>query len=169
MNSCRLWPATKTRRESTAQLSITRNSSLWRRPSFNYSWISGNAIWPTAALKEVWLHGEVRQGCIAGPILLNLFYTAMLSEATRDLQCGVFTRFRTTRKLFNLSRLRASTKVFEQILHELLYADDCALEAHSLQAGLKITFERCVAVLRVCCSTKWKLRSNSPILWSSFL
>ena len=75
----------------------------------------------------------VRQGCIAGPILFNLFYAAMLSEATRDLQCGVFIRFRTTGKLFNLSRLRASTKVFEQILHELLYADDCALEAHSLQ------------------------------------
>ena len=75
----------------------------------------------------------VRQGCIAGPILFNLFYAAMLSEATRDLQCGVFIRFQTTGKLFNLSRLRASTKVFEQILYELLYADNCALEAHSVQ------------------------------------
>ena len=35
--------------------------------------------------------------------------------------------------MFNLSRLRASTKVFEQVLHEFLYADDCALEAHSQQ------------------------------------
>ena len=52
----------------------------------------------------------VRQRCIAGPILFNIFYAARL-----------------------LSRLRASSKVFEQILHELLYADDCALEAHSLQ------------------------------------
>ena len=75
----------------------------------------------------------LRQGCIAGPKLFKLFYAAMLNEATRDLQCGVFIRFRTTGKLFNLSRLRASTKVFEQILHELLYADDCALEAHSFQ------------------------------------
>ena len=34
-----------------------------------------------------------------------------------------------------MSRLRASTKVFEQALHEFLYryADDCALEAHSQQ------------------------------------
>ena len=35
--------------------------------------------------------------------------------------------------MFNQSRLRASTKVFEQVLHEFLYADDCALEAHSQQ------------------------------------
>jgi hypothetical protein len=75
----------------------------------------------------------VRQGCIAGPILFNLFYAAMLSEATKDLPCGIYIRFRTSGKLFNLSRLRASTKVFEQVLHEFLYADDCALEAHSQQ------------------------------------
>ena len=58
----------------------------------------------------------VRQGCVAGPILFNLFYAAMLSEATRDLPCGVYIRLRTSGKLFNLSRLRASTKVFEQVL-----------------------------------------------------
>ena len=37
---------------------------------------------------------------------------------------------RTSGKLFNLSRLQASTKVFEQVLHEFLYADDCALKVH---------------------------------------
>ena len=35
--------------------------------------------------------------------------------------------------MFNLSRLPTSTKVFEQVLHEFLYADDCAFEAHSQQ------------------------------------
>ena len=29
--------------------------------------------------------------------------------------------------------MRASTKVFEQVLHEFLYADDCALQADSQQ------------------------------------
>ena len=57
----------------------------------------------------------------------------MLSEATKDLPCGIYIRFCTSGKLFNLSRLRASTKVFEQVLHEFLYADDWALEAHSQQ------------------------------------
>ena len=32
--------------------------------------------------------------------------------------------------MLNLNRLRASTKVFEQVLHEFLYADDCALKVH---------------------------------------
>src|SRR5437867_4622686 len=40
-------------------------------------------------------------------------------------------RFRSG-KLFKLSRLRASTKVLEELIQELLYADDCALEAHTL-------------------------------------
>src|SRR5881628_433711 len=30
------------------------------------------------------------------------------------------------------SQLRASTKVLEELIQELLYADDCALEAHTL-------------------------------------
>ena len=75
----------------------------------------------------------VRQGCIADPILFNLFYAAMLSEATKNLHCGIYIGFCTSGKLFNLNRLQACTKVFEQILHEFLYADDCALEAHSQQ------------------------------------
>ena len=32
----------------------------------------------------------VRQGCIAGPILFNLFHAAMLSEARKDLPCGIY-------------------------------------------------------------------------------
>ena len=40
-------------------------------------------------------------------------------------------RFRTSGKLFNLRRLKASTKVLEELMQDLLYADDCALCAHS--------------------------------------
>ena len=57
----------------------------------------------------------------------------MLSEAIKNLPCGIYIRFRTSGKLFNLSRLRASTKVFEQVLYKFLYADACDLEAHSQQ------------------------------------
>ena len=38
----------------------------------------------------------------------------MLSETIMDLPGGVYVRFRTSGKLFNLSRLQASTKVFEK-------------------------------------------------------
>ena len=57
----------------------------------------------------------------------------MLEDVTRDFQCGVNIRFRSSGKLFNLSRLRSSSKVFAAIIQELLYADDCALEGHSRQ------------------------------------
>ena len=55
----------------------------------------------------------------------------MLIEATKNLDAGINIRFRTSGKLFNLNRFRSSTKVQEELIQELLYADDCALEAHT--------------------------------------
>src|SRR3989442_3112437 len=55
----------------------------------------------------------------------------MLDDALRNINVGIQIRFRSG-KLFKLSRLRASTKVLEELIQELLYADDCALEAHTL-------------------------------------
>ena len=65
----------------------------------------------------------IRQGCIAGPILFNLFYAAMLDDALRNINVSIQIRFRSG-KLFKLSRLRASTKVLEELIQELLCADD---------------------------------------------
>ena len=81
----------------------------------------------------------VRHQCIAGTMLFNLFCAAMLSQASKDHPRGINIRFGTSGKLFNLSTLRASTKVYEQVLHKFLYADDCALEAHSQQDNQLIT------------------------------
>ena len=44
---------------------------------------------------------------------------------------GIYIRFRMTRKLVNVRSLQATTKVVEELVQELLYADDCALFAHS--------------------------------------
>ena len=44
---------------------------------------------------------------------------------------GIYIRFRMTRKLVNVPSLQATTKVVEELIQELLYADDCALFAHS--------------------------------------
>ena len=74
----------------------------------------------------------VRQGCILGPMLLNLFYATMLMDATKDFEVGINIRFRTSEKLFNLARLCSSTKVLEELIHQVLYADDCALDAQIL-------------------------------------
>ena len=73
----------------------------------------------------------VKQCCILAPLLFILFYAAMLKAAMTTTKAGIYIRFRTTGKLFNLRRLKATTKVVEELIQELLYADDCALFAHS--------------------------------------
>ena len=73
----------------------------------------------------------LKQGCMLAPFLFILFYAAMLKEAMSKSKAGIYMRFRTSGKLFNLRRLKASTKVLEELMQDLLYADDCALCAHS--------------------------------------
>ena len=54
-----------------------------------------------------------------------------LREANEDLPDGIYIRFRTDGSLFNLRRLLARTKTIEKLITELLFADDCALLAHT--------------------------------------
>ena len=64
------------------------------------------------------------------PTLFGLYLAAVLQEATKDLPLGISIRFRSG-QLFKLSRLTAAGKVSLAMISELLYADDCALVAHS--------------------------------------
>ena len=50
----------------------------------------------------------------------------MLREVKEDLPDGIYIRFRTDASLFNLRRLLARTKAIEELITELLFADDCA-------------------------------------------
>ena len=58
----------------------------------------------------------------------------MLRKAKEDLPDGIYIRFRTDGSLFNLWRLLARTKTMEELITKLLFADDCALLAHTEQA-----------------------------------
>ena len=64
------------------------------------------------------VNAGVKQGCVIAPSLFSLF-AAMLKEATEDMPQGVSIRFRNG-SVFNLSRLKASTKVTEALIRELL-------------------------------------------------
>ncbi|XP_076054495.1 uncharacterized protein LOC143033187 [Oratosquilla oratoria] len=72
----------------------------------------------------------VKQGCVLAPILFNLFFTCVLNHAFRDLDLGVYLRFRSEGSVFDLRRLNAKTKTTEKLILEALFVDDCALMAH---------------------------------------
>ena len=67
----------------------------------------------------------------------------MLLVAFKDCDVGIPIRFRTDGSVFNLRRLQARTKTFVVVVHvrDLLYADDCALMAHT-QADAQQLFSR---------------------------
>ena len=54
----------------------------------------------------------------------------MLNHATRDLEQGVYRRYRIDGSLLDLRRLTAKTKTVKKTVLEALFADDCALMAH---------------------------------------
>ena len=62
----------------------------------------------------------------------------MHREAMEDLQDGIYIRFRTDGSVLNLRRLLARTKTIEELISELLFADDCALLAHTEEAAQHI-------------------------------
>ena len=67
-----------------------------------------------------------------------MFFSIRLLEAKEDLPDGIYIRFRTDSSLFNLRRLLARTKTIEELITELLFADDCALLAHTDEASQHI-------------------------------
>ena len=76
----------------------------------------------------------VQKGCFLAPTLFSTFFSILLREAKEDLLDGIYIRFRTDGSLFNLRCLPARTKTIEELITELLFADDCALLAHTEEA-----------------------------------
>ena len=83
----------------------------------------------------------VKQGCVLAPTLFSMMFSAMLTDAFRDGDVGVRFQYRTEGNLFNSRRLKARTKVHEDIARDFLFADDCALNASTrseMQASVDV-------------------------------
>ena len=83
----------------------------------------------------------VKQGCVLAPTLFSIFFSMMLEQALKDLDTddAVYIRYRYDGNLYNLRRLQARTKTQEQLVTDLLFADDAALVAHSEEALQRLT------------------------------
>ena len=90
---------------------------------------------------EIAVDNGVKQGDIPAPTLFSLYLTAVLWYAFQDCDVGVYFRFRTSGKVFNLRRFQAKTLVHESLVRELLYADDADLVAHSAEE-MQIVMDR---------------------------
>ena len=78
----------------------------------------------------------VKQGCVLALSLFSILFTATLSDAFSHDDDSLKLCFHSNRNLFYLRRLQAQTKVYITSVHDLLFADDCALNTNS-EAGLQ--------------------------------
>nr|VZI30448.1 unnamed protein product [Spirometra erinaceieuropaei] len=73
----------------------------------------------------------VKQGCVLAPTLFSLMFSAMLMDAYRDERPGIRIAYRTDGHLLNQRRMNFQSRVSTATVHELLFADDCALNTAS--------------------------------------
>ena len=73
----------------------------------------------------------VKQGCVLAPTLFGIYFAVLLQTALETSLGDILFHWRCDGSLFNLSRLRAKTRIRHSIARDLLFADDAALVAHS--------------------------------------
>ena len=83
----------------------------------------------------------MKQGYVLAPILFSLFFPQVLLHTVKDLDLGVYDRYRSGGPVFNPRRLSARTKTVEKLIIEALFVDDCVLVAHK-EDHLKSTVDR---------------------------
>nr|VZI33594.1 unnamed protein product [Spirometra erinaceieuropaei] len=74
---------------------------------------------------------RVKQGCVLAPTPFSLMFSPVLMDAYRDERPGIRIAYRTDGRLLNQRRMRFQSRVSTTTVHELLFADDCALNTTS--------------------------------------
>ena len=95
--------------------------------------MKGTVVVDGSSLAAFNIRSGVKQGCVLAPTLFGIFFAVMLKHAFGPTAEGIYIRTRTDAKLFNLSRLRAKTKVQLRCLRDFLFADGAAVTAYSAE------------------------------------
>jgi len=78
------------------------------------------------------LENGLKQGSVFAPLLVNIFFGAIIFEIDRRLEGkGIQLRFRVGSKIFNLAQLKAKTLVTYMTIWTCLFADDAAVFANT--------------------------------------
>ena len=76
--------------------------------------------------EPILVNNGVKQGCVLAPALFSIMFSAMLTDTFKDDSSGIDIPYRTDRKLLNLRRLKAKSKVNEYCVQGMLFAHDCS-------------------------------------------
>ena len=87
------------------------------------------------------IRSGVKQGCVLAPTLFGIFFSVVLRHAFGTSTEGIYLRTRSDGRLFNLARLKAKSKTREELIRDMLFADDAAVCAHS-DEQLQILMDR---------------------------
>jgi len=75
----------------------------------------------------------MKEGCVIAPTLFTIYLCAILFLVHDRLLCGVEIEYRLDGRLFNMSHLKAKTKVTKTAVIDHQYVDGCAILAHTAE------------------------------------
>jgi len=83
--------------------------------------------------KSLGVNIGVKQGCVLAPVIFNLFLVAVTLVFCHNISAadGVRIKYRLDGSLFDICCLQAVTKVTNDTIFDLQYADDAALPSHT--------------------------------------
>ena len=74
-----------------------------------------------------------KQGCVLALLLFSILFLMLLYVAFHDCNNVIPLTYRTDRNFFDLRKLQAKNMAHNTTTRELLFANDCALAAHTIQ------------------------------------
>ena len=140
---------------------------MWAEMAFSRSWPGAIVLLPNSALQNPFMMTWKEQSCTMMPLptlltfavtwskavslpytVRNLFAT-LLKQDFRESTEGIYLWTRLDWNLFELFRLRAKTRVHEEYVRDLLFADDATITTHLTKtfSGFWTAFQKLVDTL----------------------